>query len=66
MIMGPIGSKFCLVANQQTPKKGESENSSILSHGRLKLKYETMYDLFANLKVCNNPSMHQIHWLNTC
>jgi hypothetical protein len=30
----------------------------ILSHGYPMLEYEAMYDLFANLKVPNNPSMH--------
>jgi hypothetical protein len=34
----------------------------ILSHGCLMLEYETMYDLFASLKVPNNPCMH---WSNS-
>ncbi len=34
----------------------------ILSHGCLMLEYETMYDLFASLKVLNNPCMH---WSNS-
>jgi hypothetical protein len=33
----------------------------ILSHGCPMLEYETMYDLFASLKVLNNPCMH---WSN--
>jgi hypothetical protein len=62
--MGPTGSKFCPATNQQTLGKGESENNSLkipisyFFHGRPKLEYETMYDLFASLKVLNNSSMH--------
>ncbi len=65
-----MGSKFYLVTNQQTLEKGELEDSSIqalfhiLFDGRPMLEYETMYDMFASLKVRNNLSTHLFNSTN--
>jgi len=78
VIMGLMGSKFYPVINQQTPLgKGNWKIVQFKSlfhipfHGRPTLEYEMMYDLFANLKVPNNPNMHwpnvaTRHLLNLC